>query len=140
MKFIDDKLFIALIGVVITFYFGFLKYKIENDKIFKELFIDFNGRYDNAFNDLLNEIKNNPKRVLTQPEINLIIDYFNLCAEEYLWYSKKRIPKEVWVSWKAGIHENLNIVQVNEIFKKETHTLNGKKSFYGIVEELNVYK
>lgn len=132
---LDDKTFLAILGSIAALYFGIIKYRIENDKMFKELFESFNKKYDETFNDLLNEIKNS-QRALNLDEKNKIIDYLNLSAEEYLWYSKNRIPSRVWKAWKAGITDNLKIEQVNEIFKKETSSSNGRLSYYGLVEEL----
>jgi len=132
----DDKIFLGLIGTVATLYFGSIKYRIENDKLFKELFQEFNSRYDNRFNDLINELKYDNGRELNKKERNLIIDYLNLCSEEYLWRSKNRIPKNVWDSWKAGIKENLDIKQVRDIYENEISSINGRNSFYGLVEEL----
>ncbi len=133
---IDDKVFLGLVGTVATLYFGSIKYRIENDKLFKELFQEFNSRYDDRFNDLINELNNDNERELNQKERNLIIDYLNLCSEEYLWRSKNRIPKNVWNSWKAGINENLKIKQVKSVYENEISSENKKKSFYGLVEEL----
>lgn len=133
---LDNAIFLGLLASVATIYFGILKYKIENDRIFKELFSDFNKRYDKNFNDLINELKKNKEKKLTLKDEKLIIDYFNLCAEEYLWTTKNRIPKSVWNAWKSGIKENLKVKQVEEIFKIETETENGKNSYYGLVKDL----
>ena len=139
---LDYKLFLGILGIIATFYFGMLKHKIENDRVFQELFTTFNKRYDMAFNDLINSLRDDPEKQLEinkeKTDKNLIIDYFNLCAEEYLWYSKNRIPKCVWEAWKAGILENLEVKQVREVFKNETKTDRGKKSYYGLIEELGV--
>jgi hypothetical protein len=132
----DDKLLLGLLGTVATLYFGSIKNRIENDKLFKELFQGFNEKYDSRFNDLINELKDDKTRVLEPFEKNLIIDYLNLCSEEFLWRIKNRIPSEVWKAWKAGIKENLKIEQVKEIYSEETTTKNGKVSYYGLVEEL----
>lgn len=132
----DDKLLLGLLGTVATLYFGSIKNRIENDKLFKELFQGFNEKYDSRFNDLINELKNDKARVLEPFEKNLIIDYLNLCSEEFLWRSKNRIPSKVWNAWKAGIKENLKIKQVEEIYFEETDTKNGKVSYYGLIEEL----
>jgi len=133
----DDKLLLGLLGTVATLYFGSIKNRIENDKLFKELFQGFNEKYDSRFNDLINELKNDKTRVLETFEKNLIIDYLNLCSEEFLWRSKNRIPSKVWNAWKAGIKENLKIKQVEEIYSEETDTKNGKVSYYGLIEELD---
>ena len=36
-------------------------------------------------------------------EIFTLYDYFNLCAEEYLFYKRGYIYPEVWWSWVAGM-------------------------------------
>ena len=87
----------VIIATAISLYLGLRQYGIENDRIFKDLFISFNEKYDTKFNKTLNEIDNKIQKTndykLTNDEINLIIDYFNLCAEEYLWYTKKESLK-----------------------------------------------
>ena len=132
----ESNIFLGLLGTVATLYFGSIKYRIENDRLFKELFTGFNLKYDQKLNDLLNSLKYDTTYALNHEEKNLIIDYFNLCSEEYLWRRKNRIPKMVWNAWKAGIKENLSIKQVREIYETETSSPNGEDSFYGLVEEL----
>lgn len=134
---IDNEIFLGLVGSVATLYFGSLKFRIENDKLFKELFQEFNKRYDERYNDLFNELKYDSERQLNKDERSLIIDYLNLCSEEYLWRNKNRIPTNVWKSWKAGIIENLKLRQVQDIYLNEISTENGRKSFYGLADELD---
>jgi hypothetical protein len=136
LNLINENLFFGSLGSIATIYFGFLKLKIENDLLFKELFNSFNEKYDSKFNDLINEIKIDTNKQIIGNDRNIVIDYFNLCAEEFLWYSKKRIPNSVWKAWKAGILENLEIQQINEIYEQETSTSRGKTSYYGLYEEL----
>jgi hypothetical protein len=87
---------------------------------------------------LINRIKLNPNVPLNDKEKIKIIDYLNLCSEEYLWWKKRRIPEDVWEAWKAGILENLSIPQINSVYKNEILTPNGKRSFYGLDKELNL--
>jgi hypothetical protein len=109
--------------------------------MFKDLFQSFNEQYSDKIKELLNIIRNNPDIELKKPEErNQIIDYFNLCAEEYLWRTKKRIPKKVWKAWKAGIELNLKIPQVKEVFLSEISTEAGRVSYYGLAEELGYKK
>lgn len=136
LKIINVNLFLGLLGSIATIYFGVLKLKIEGDVLFKELFETFNDRYNADLNDLFNTLKNDVQRRLSKDEINLVIDYFNLCAEEFLWNKKKRIPDDVWKAWKAGILENLEIKQVKEVYDIETATERGKISYYGLFNEL----
>ncbi|MEI7676835.1 MAG: hypothetical protein WCJ03_08655 [Bacteroidales bacterium] len=112
-----------------------MKYKIEDDRIFIDLFDKFNKKYSGDFNDLFNNLRIN-NIPLTDKQKLLVIDYFNICSEEYLWYKKGRIPKNVWLAWKSGIQENLAIKEVGDLFKSEVLSSNSKISYYGLSEEL----
>ena len=89
----------AVLATGISISFGVRQYKMENDKMFKELFESFNSRYDTKFNNKLNEIdskyKVSKELLIDENDKLLIIDYLNLCSEEYLWYQKGRIPEIV---------------------------------------------
>lgn len=90
-------------------------------------------------NDLFNRLKQDQSRPLEPSERNVVINYFNLCAEEYLWKTKGRIPKDVWCAWRAGIIENLSIAQVKQAFMDETSSEAGKTSYYGLYKEVIKY-
>lgn len=131
---LDNKIEIltAFIATGISISIGIRNYKIENDKLFKELFIGFNFKYDKFFNNTLNKIdinKHDSNFKLSQKEDALIKDYLNLCAEEYLWYVKGRIDKSVWTSWENGMVYYLNISCINKIVLDEK---NQKDSYYGL--------
>jgi hypothetical protein len=131
------ELLTAAIATGISLSLGLRQYKTENDKIFKELFLSFNEKYDTKFNDKLIEIdKNsnaNPTFVIDEKDTPLIIDYLNLCAEEYLWYTKGRIPKTVWASWEKGMIYYLSIDSINKIVLNEKSQ---KDSYYGLFNKI----
>jgi hypothetical protein len=131
LNLINTTVLLATLGSIATIYYGSLKTQLDNDLLFKELFNSFNDRYDNQINSLRLE----PRDLLDDEKI-LVIDYFNLCAEEYLWMIKGRIPKDVWNAWKAGIMNNLEVPQVCELFMAETRTYTGKASYYGLYDEV----
>lgn len=130
----DERILLAFLGLVVAFYFGILRLHVEGDKLFKDLFSTFNDRYDDGLNDLLNSLRDEPNKDLNSEDRNLIIDYFNLCSEEYFWYTKGRIPKKIWKSWEAGILDNLKIPQVNALLKEESQSKLALKSYYGFIE------
>lgn len=132
----DERVLLGMLGIIATMYLGTLRTRLEHDKLFKELFTDFNSKYDKDLNDLFNDLRLNPERALKIDEKKLIFDYFNLCAEEYLWKKKGRIPLDVWDAWKAGIQSNLEISQVRELFNQEARDKKTRKSYYGLMEEL----
>jgi hypothetical protein len=133
---IDYKALAAFLGMVITWYISILKLSIENDRIFRELFIDFNNKYSGKLNDIFNRLRTNSNYQLKSKDKLKIIDYFNLCSEEYLWYERGRVPRKVWEAWEAGILENLSIPTVKQIFIEDTETERKRKSYYGFVEEI----
>lgn len=135
LNLINATALLATLGSIATIYYGSLKTQLDNDLLFKELFNSFNGRYDNQINNLINSLRLEPRDLLDDEKI-LVIDYFNLCAEEYLWMVKGRIPKDVWNAWKAGIKDNLQVPQVRELFMAETRTNTGKASYYGLYDEV----
>ncbi len=130
---------IAIFATGISISFSFRQYKIEDDKIFKELFQMFNEKYDTKFNDSLNKIekkyfeKNDYE--LTEIEVALIIDYLNLCAEEYLWYSKSRIDENVWLSWKKGMEYYIKIEPIKKVVETQKEQ---KDSYYGLFEKIKI--
>jgi len=137
---INGKEFLGIIIPISTIYFGILKYRIENDQMFMNLFNTFNEKYDDKLNDIFNELRRNETKVLSDYEKNSIMDYFNLCAEEFLWFEKGRIPKKVWKAWKIGIQDNLKLPKIKTLYEEEIKRDCIRISFYGLVEELRKEK
>jgi len=79
-------LFGGLFATVLGFCYFVQQQKLAETVLFKEFFTEFNKRYD-ALNDRLSVIA--AAREARKPgEQQLIIDYFNLCAEEYLFFTE----------------------------------------------------
>lgn len=108
----QSDLMIAILASSITLFVGLLHSKVENDKLFKELFLDYNNKYDAQFNNdlqLLINSYNLENHTITFSEHQKIIDYLNFCSEEYLWHCEKRIPDRVWKAWFSGMRQYLYI-------------------------------
>jgi len=126
-------------GIWATIYFSRAGKTREDDKMMKELFKDFNERYD-ELNDKLYLIveprtdSDAMKSILMEgfEKKSVIIDYFNLCAEEYFWYKKGRIDEKVWLSWSTGMNYwyNHSSGKIKEVWKEEIEQRNGTKSYY----------
>jgi len=118
-------------AAIATIYYGLIKYWIDKDLIFKSLFESFNKR----FNDLNSDL--NAIVVGQQPEKKsaeeIVQDYLNLCAEEYYWFKKGRIPKIVWYSWLNGIGYYLGSDKIRMYFKEQ---LEWDKSYYGFLNSI----
>lgn len=133
----EAEVILAFIGGGISLSLGIRQYRIENDSIFKELFKEFNNRYNSEFNDALNNIDRYCKSSGNEPDKEikegLIIDYLNFCSEEYLWYTRNRIPKSVWQSWENGMVYFINLKPINEIALQQKDQMT---SFYGLWDKI----
>jgi len=94
---------LSAIGVVAGFAYFLYRQHLDETRLFKELFAEFNARYD-ALNDDLNTILFGPlEGLLSADEREHLFSYFNLCAEEYFFYEAGYIDRRVWESWYRGM-------------------------------------
>lgn len=122
---------------IIAGLFTWIKYKLERDKMRKELFTEFNLRYSNL-NKGLFEIAQIEKHIdFCDLEVerlrqlnDVAMDYFNLCAEENLWNSKNRIHKDVWKSWQKGMNDWMKCSVVLRILWIQETNNTGYISYY----------
>ncbi len=114
-------------GGAVSFAYFVQKQKLDETKLFRELFDQFNLRY-NALNDeLLLVLSGDPNASLAQKEEALLIDYFNLCAEEYLYFKRGYILPEVWQSWCNGMQQYYADPRIRRLWDSELVT----NSYYG---------
>lgn len=88
--------------------------------MFKELFTEFNLRYDKLNAALENAVHCNAQEGLTVRMREKLVDYFNLCAEEYMFYELGYIREEAWQAWLEGMryyYENND--QIRALWEKE---------------------
>lgn len=127
----------AVLAVGISFSIGFVQYRIQYDVIFKELFIYFTSKYDKEYNGILNGVvkktQENGNYSLNDSEKNTVTDFINFCAEEYLWYSKNRIPNNVWYSWQEGMLYFFKCNPIKQLFLSENSQAS---SYYGFFSYL----
>ncbi len=123
-----ENRFEIIIGVILLYsgiVYNLVSYKIANDQFFKSLFTEFNSRYD-KLNEDLKAIRNNNFNKKNKNKESIIIDYLNLCAEEYFWYKKRRINQKVWASWEKGIeyylfHDSFVEIVINQLEEKNSY-------------------
>jgi hypothetical protein len=124
----DDR--VGLVGAAIAgtlgFYYFVQQQKLAETQLFHNLFTAFNARYD-KLNGPLAEIANRSGPLLDSDR-NLIADYFNLCAEEYLFYKEGYIHPDVWRSWCRGMLWYLRRHPFRDVWHDEVKT----ESFYGL--------
>jgi hypothetical protein len=123
---------VPLVGSVIVVALGFCYFaqqqKLAETSLFKELFTEFNRRYD-RLNDRLGQIA--PSATLSVGDRQAIVDYFNLCAEEYLFFSEGYIHSEVWRSWCRGMLWYFDREPFRSVWNEESDT----NSYYGLSVE-----
>lgn len=123
----------SLVGGSVAGAIGFCYFvqqqKLAETNLFYQLFTSFNKRYD-KFNGPLSQMANQGTNI-TSEQRNLIVDYFNLCAEEYLFYQEGYIPPKVWRSWCRGMVWYLKRHPFKDVWNVEIKT----ESFYGLTEK-----
>ena len=124
---VDRMLLIgSIIAAVLGFCYFVQQQKLAETALFKDLFTDFNRRYD-ALNDRLAQIATSGAE-LDPSGRQVIVDYFNLCAEEYLFFSEGYIHRVAWQSWCAGMLWYLD----REPFRSVWNDENATNSYYGL--------
>lgn len=96
-------------------------------KFFHELFTAFNKRYDVINNDL-NLIRiRSAGTPLQQADKIKLYDYFNLCAEQYLFHDAGYVDARVWRAWCRGMAIFDADPEIHALWEEELRT----GSYYG---------
>lgn len=109
---------VAFLGSNLSIFYFLQKQKLEELQLFRLLFKEFNERYEKINKDLglIAESKNFE---LSQEEISILISYFNLCGEEYFYFSKGYIDPSVWMAWFNGMNSLLESKRISAFWQKE---------------------
>jgi hypothetical protein len=92
---------------------------LQETRLFTELFQVFNERYD-RLNQRLNELASVVDgTALSADSQQLLMDYFNLCAEEYLYFRSGYIDEDVWRSWTCGMRVYAQVPAIRQIWERE---------------------
>jgi len=91
---------------------------LQETRLFTELFKEFNARYD-AFNKQLNNIKETADTGIHGDDRQVLMDYFNLCAEEYLYFNAGYIDESVWRAWIRGMKYYADVPEIRRIWEQE---------------------
>jgi hypothetical protein len=114
------ELLLSLVGSIAAFFHFLYVQHNSNTERFIKLFNEFNVRFD-SLNDEINRIRSLPAGTLIDPQDHQrLYDYFNLCAEEYLYFKSGYIDKEVWSYWCLGMsyfaeNEAIRVVWIREL-------------------------
>ena len=120
------KVLLPLAGGLLGVYYFLQKQQLEELHLFERLFADFNRRYAGLNERLQLLIAGDDP--LTYRDRALLEDYFNLCAEEYFYYTHGIIDPQVWRAWCRGILQYLQDDRIADFWRHEEST----DSFYGL--------
>lgn len=121
-----EGLIATILGAALGFCYFAQKQKLEELRLFKDLFTDFNRRYD-EMNDRLVNIPGGNLR--GDPDLRkTLVDYFNLCAEEYLFFEEGYIHPAAWRSWCRGMLYYLDDEDIRQVWDDEVRS----DSYYGL--------
>ena len=121
------ELLLSAIGGFAGLTYFLYRQHLDETKLFKDLFGDFNARYD-ALNDDLNAILfGPPESSLSGDERGHLFSYFNLCAEEYFFYKAGYIDRRVWESWCRGMKVFFGHPRIQALWEEDCKA----DSYYG---------
>ena len=128
----EPELLLSLVGALAAFfYFLYGQHNFDAEQ-FTALFKDFNIRFDELNGDL-NRIRTAPSNEpISQSDLQVLYDYFNLCAEEYLYYKAGYIDEAVWKSWTRGMAYFADSERLRGIWSRELK----QDSYYGFSLDL----
>lgn len=145
---IDWNLVIAVLTLIATALIGYFAYNVtkvyskksdehNQDVLFHQLFRDFNSRYSKVNFSLQELLEKSKDESYTLQNLNAdaelrdkMMDYFNICVEELYWKKKRRIPDDVWNTWKIGMDSWYNEIPILQELWKEEISGDGYKSYY----------
>lgn len=121
----NTSVLLTVIGGIGALAFYLHRRHAEDARLVKELLKEFNERYDKLGTDLQFAISH---RGDFERETELrFVRYFNLCAEEWLFWRAGYIYDPVWEAWQNGMRQYAQDPRVMMIWDKEAKT----DSYYG---------
>ncbi|NVN96683.1 hypothetical protein HXX01_00280 [Candidatus Nomurabacteria bacterium] len=127
---------ISVVGIGLTAYYAKHSKKIAHEQMLKQLFTEFNHRYDllNTFLSRIEQECPTKEQFLKHEQAEMlrlkVVDYFCLCAEEFFWYQHKgRIDLIIWNSWQSGMNYWYRIPTIKYLWDEEVKS-NGKSTYY----------
>ncbi len=121
------ELLLSLLGSIAAFFHFLYGQHNTNTDRFVRLFQEFNARFD-RLNDRLNAIYTQSSEPIADPQdLQCLYDYFNLCAEEYLYFKAGYVDHEVWSSWVSGMRYFAGNSGIRSVWERELK----QGSYYG---------
>ena len=108
-------------GVILSIGYFVQKQKIEELRIFMEVFKECNSRYEALRKSIIEITKKSPID-LTEYERETVVSYLNLCGEEYLYFKQGYIEPSVWSAWHKGMKSVVSAKSISSIWEQEKKT------------------
>lgn len=125
---LEWQLLLGIVGSALSGIYFVQKQRLEEMHLFKQIFTEFNSRYD-TLNQQLNAIAAQcDDKPLSPDELSTLNDYFNLCGEEFLFYRTGYLLPPVWQSWRNGILSFMRSARIRQHWKREQ----ASGSYYGL--------
>ena len=121
----SSEVLIAAVGGLWALAFYLHQRHAEDARFMKELLTEFNGRYDQLNAELQSALWS--KEEFGKETKLKFIDYFNLCAEEWLFWKSGYIYDPVWSAWENGMKQYGKDERVRNLWLNER----GSNSYYG---------
>lgn len=121
------QLALTVAGGALSFIYFVQKQKLEELRLFKELFTEFNTRYD-LLQDRLVPVLLKTDGDLASDERLAVYEYFNLCGEEYLFYRLGYIDPAAWIAWENGMRSYMVNPRIARLWAEDS----AANSFYGL--------
>jgi hypothetical protein len=121
---------IALCTVALGIIYFVQKQRADDLQLFERLFSQFNTRYA-AMHERLQPVASGDVGDVGRDR-EVLDAYFNLCAEEYLFFRQGRILPTVWQAWCRGMLDYLKQDRFRAYWEREQC----KGSHYGLTEKV----
>jgi len=111
---------VAVVGALLSLIYFLQKQKLEEMRLFREIFKECNARYDLMNEDLATIASLSPELSL-QNRVK-VVDYLNLCGEEYLYFKRGYIEPSVWEAWHNGMKFWTTAPAIHAVWEAEKQT------------------
>lgn len=112
------ELYFPVTTAIASFVYFLYSQHHQGTQLFVNLFKEFNARYD-SLNGKLDAIIERESADLSAEERKVLFDYFNLCAEEHLFYEAGYVDETVWCAWLCGMKYFAKDAAVLKLWKDE---------------------
>jgi hypothetical protein len=134
---------IGVVTFVITFRWGVISYKNQMNA---QLFLEFTKRYDEILQSFPRTARSARFNLEGPPpgeseELTLsILQYLNLCSEEFYLYKKGWLDEKVWKIWEEELVRTLRAPLLMREWKKLAREFNAYSAFRDYVDRKQASK